>query len=301
MENGKIKFAFRNWIKEGESGITVDALSFARKIHELAKTPMEGFEGTGALWFRGQADASWPLVPSIGRKCDFWGNFQGLVSGAEEVNRYRELEKVLLSRFRRGAYPFFQRVLTEWEALTLAQHHCLPTRLLDWTSNPLVALYFASEKCREKDGAVFAYRPRKNWRWHISTFPGENPENPEDVPEPLAVEGVKIAFPMMITDRLVAQNGGFTIQYPFECLRDQSERAFAEWDLDIAELHKWKVLSGENGKTKFDILDQLHRCGINHGTLFPDLDGLGLSLMRAEAFRKHSGSFPKKQTANHDS
>src|SRR5437660_2732736 len=90
-----------------------------------------------------------------------------------------QTESLLLSRFKRGGYPFVQRVLTDWEAITLGQHHQLPTRLLDWSSNPLVALFFAAEAETESDGAVFAYRPRQDWRYHVSMFQGQNPMKPE--------------------------------------------------------------------------------------------------------------------------
>lgn len=290
MESNQVCFAFHDHSKDTSEFIT-DAFGYAQSIHILAQHPPPNSEGSGALWFRGQADASWPLIPPIGRKRDFWGNLENPpVPHSNEVGRFLELEKVLLSRFRRHAYPFFGRVLTPWEAITVARHHNLPTRLLDWTSNPFVALYFAAEQHRDKDGAVFAYRPRKNWSWHISTFEGENPDNPQ-VEDPLAVRGVKIVFPMMAADRLVAQNGGFTIQYPFRCLTEQPSEVFTEEDFDIAEIHKWVLPSGKKGETKLHILDQLHRCGINHRTLFPDLDGLGLGLIRAEAFRKHPGGF----------
>lgn len=57
---------------------------------------------------------------------------------------------------RRGAISVADMPNDEWECLALAQHHGLATRLLDWTRNPLVALFFASWEIPEDHGAVYA-------------------------------------------------------------------------------------------------------------------------------------------------
>ena len=70
------------------------------------------------VWFRGQGDVTWPLKPSLYR-----GKFRP------------ELEREMLRDFRAHAAEY-----VDW--LFLAQHHGIPTRILDWTENPLVGLYF---------------------------------------------------------------------------------------------------------------------------------------------------------------
>jgi hypothetical protein len=259
-----------------------DAFEFASRMHKLAGAAPRG--GTSALWFRGESILGRKLLPGIGRKCNQPGRIKHC--DPDYRNKVLDLEKVLLQRFRRDGFPFVQRVLSDWEAITLAQHHGLSTRLLDWSSNPLVALFFSAEAHLDDDGVIYAYRQRRNWDHHISMFEGQNPQRPR-VPKPLHQDGIKIVYPMLLADRLIAQSGGFTIQHPLRCLKDRREERFAESELDILELHQW-ILPCE---FKMKILDQLHRCSVNRRTLFPGLDGLAYTLVAQERFRKVAGGF----------
>lgn len=255
------------------------AFDFAREVHNLGQKVPNG--GTGALWFRGHAKKAWELKPSIGRPVEEGGLYDA-TKGSDDLY---ETESLVLQRFRRDGYPFVKRALNDWEAITLGQHHQLPTRLLDWTSNPLVALFFAAETHENTDGAIFAYRPRKVWSHHISTFEGQNPGNPS-VPKPLKTNGIKIVFPMLIADRLIAQSGGFTIQDPLTCLMKRDNEDFTDDSLDILEIYQWTLPSS----SKMQVLDELHRVSINYRTLFPGLDGVGAGLRLQERFRLDKGT-----------
>ncbi|MFN4327653.1 MAG: FRG domain-containing protein [Limnobacter sp.] len=95
--------------------------------------------------YRGVTDSSHQLIPSIGR------NTMDHTHGDIE-----SLETNILNEFKRLTVPLQKDPpKSEFEWLFLAQHYGLPTRLLDWSSNPLVALFFATERNDTKDGAIY--------------------------------------------------------------------------------------------------------------------------------------------------
>lgn len=118
---------------------------------------VEHIEKHGKSWFyRGQAQ-DWPLLPSIGRVGR--GGFDVLL----------DFEEMILSEFKRLASPYYGSPplsLSEW--VLHAQHHGLPTRLLDWTTNPLKALFFAVEDPKNSSDGVVWSSDAINIAWNDS-------------------------------------------------------------------------------------------------------------------------------------
>jgi hypothetical protein len=110
------------------------------KSSETVKTLPEFVQAVTNLGpgiYRGQASDR-ALLPGIIRP---------YMKGA--LSRYPQLERLLLERFRLNAAPYLDGLNDTspagwWRCLAVAQHHGLPTRLLDWTGGPLAALYFAT-------------------------------------------------------------------------------------------------------------------------------------------------------------
>lgn len=108
-----------------------------------------------AYGFRGQARADWLLVPSLGRMA----RSAGLNAGQTLT-----LERAALEEFQKQAHLYLPagtlpRRLGEDEIVawwSLMQHYRVPTRTLDWTGSPFVALYFAVEQEPDQPGAVWA-------------------------------------------------------------------------------------------------------------------------------------------------
>ena len=192
--------------------------------------------------FRGVKSVDYQLKPSVGRMRFIRRD------PMMETDR-REAEMFMFGRFKRRAIPYLEFTPEDdWDWLTLAQHHGLPTRLLDWTLNPLVAAYFAVEddSFGDSDGVIYA----------CETIPAVNREKS---PNPFHVKSIRTFVPKHITRRLSAQDGLFTIHpAPTKELKGSK-------DIDKLIIEK---------SIRHEIKEILYRYGIHRASLFPDLDGL---------------------------
>ncbi|MFQ3248058.1 MAG: type I restriction system adenine methylase HsdM [Arenicella sp.] len=215
------------------------------QFHEITQEYKTKNKGK-TIVFRGMSDNSWELKPSAGRL----------------VIKDIDLEKVernIFSKFKQEALPYLDFTpRNEWEWLSLAQHHGLPTRLLDWTTNALIALYFAVEDDSSKaDSVVYLYIDNQDSvdvdhkdsnGASIYKDPISIPSNPE----------AQRYIPAHLNQRIIAQSGLFTI-HPSPTKPFSSDQIF-------------KIVIPKNQRST--LKQQLHQYGIHEATVYPGLDGL---------------------------
>ncbi len=171
------------------------------------------------------------------------------------------------------------RTLDEWEALFLGRHYGLPVRLLDWTSNPLVALYNACEQETKSDGAVWAIIREADEKTYCDVL--------DQKTKPFEVCGVRMVYPTYVSPRMTAQSGFFTIhEEPRKPLERVGSKLLGKDDFDFIKLIRWEVPKD----TKADLIDNLGRLSVNRQTLYPDLDGLATGLWHTEVLRQRASA-----------
>lgn len=214
---------------------------------------------SGDDWsFRGHANLAFELLPSIGRRKDtsYRLDLDAIFGEDTEYGYMLEEERSLFAEFKRLSHLFDDgRPKNVWAWLALAQHHGLPTRLLDWSSNPLIACFFAIEQGTAHgdegpDGRVVALQ-----KTSIAKVDGEDQSvSPFDMALDVALLSPPIAVP-----RLAAQRGFFTIH----------RNPFTPWKPDPA-LPCFDIPA--NVKPFFQ--RRLHYMGIDRATIYCDLDAL---------------------------
>lgn len=183
--------------------------------------------------YRGVSNLDFKLIPKVGRN---WL----LPVGMLEI-----IEKKMLDEFRIRSTPYLKSApKNDWEWLALAQHHGLPTRFLDWTLNPLVALYFACRENQDRDGVVYA-------TFCLNEFDTSRIKSPFDIEETR-----KWSSPHA-NERLASQDGLFTVT-----------------ENPLHEFNKIKFRIIIKSTAKLKLINTLDNFGINYGTIFPGLDGI---------------------------
>jgi len=197
-------------------------------------------EKYGRWVFRGVSSPKHLLVPSIGR-----------IEHTSES--FEKFEKSVFDTFKRQAFHYVKYIPgNDYEWLALGQHHGLPTRLLDWSNNPLVALYFACLSRRDEDGIIYCLRADKK-------LSEEGLANKS----PFDADKVQKIIPRNISERMFAQEGLFTVSFDPQLPIDNQLRP--NWDLKKINV---------DGKSKEIIRYGLYRMGVHHAKLFPSLEGL---------------------------
>jgi hypothetical protein len=209
-----------------------------------------------------------------------------------DIRSLLTLEMQMLSRFRQRCIPFVDRPLDDhWERLFFMQHFRVPTRLLDWTENPFIALYFAlTSKCETADGdsAVWMLDPvawnRKSLD-HITFKDGilSTDDSRLDYLKPAAEVATMNADPVAIygfhnTPRIVAQRGVFTI---FGKDTASLEDIYIKRDYPQDCLLKVRLPKDKKAK----LLTSLFQIGFTHSVVFPDLEGLAKEMKNVFGFK----------------
>ncbi|MUK01319.1 FRG domain-containing protein [Vibrio cholerae] len=243
-----------------DSAVVSDAV--IRSVAELMQRIRAGRQSEAPFWYRGQSNARWPLMPKLARNKGFLAN-----------------ELSMLKHFKQDAAPRLRdRPTSPWEWIFLAQHYGLPTRLLDWSENPLVGAFFAVENDNADmdspvNGALYELNPDRLNAETTGDSKGDVIMFDQDVhlEHYLPSEGFvgrlgpMAAIASRSFDRIVAQSGTFTITH--------KDHEIAT--VDNPAVTKIMIPAAEKPFFREDLAD----LGIRPSTVYPDLAHLAEHVM----------------------
>lgn len=262
------------------AGEICDLASFERVLLALGQE-----FGHEIMWWRGHADATWSLKPHVFRPRPNGKPFK-------EVGLINHFKMRAAGRLGGRKEP-----ASEVEWLFLAQHYGLPTRLLDWTENPLAALYFAlhAEGHTDCDACLWAASPtmlnvahadptrpggaQRGFVWfeerpiraiamlgHGFTAEAIRKKLFPDEPQLRQLPSVVALGAVELDERIVAQSGRFTIHAVASGIEELRESG--------GYLRKFVIPASEKNAMAY----RLQMMGIRSWNLFPDLQRLAEGL-----------------------
>lgn len=229
---------------------SVDHIRSARDLFDVA-----GFHPPGTtVLYRGQ-DVDKPLLPRFAR----------IAKDLRLPNPESE-ERKLIRTFKSMSIPYLPSPKPEddWDWLALARHHGLPTRLLDWTANAFVALWFAVSSDAKSPG-----EQRVLWVLEAAEADLQDPDRRESA---FSLSRTYVFQPRHISRNIAAQSAWFTIH---KYLQERDKFV----PLDVNKNFEGKLMRyfiREDGIPY--IRSELKLMGLNPFTLFPDLDHLSTHL-----------------------
>ena len=253
---------------------------------------------SNSFLYRGISNISYKLLPSVYRKTVY--EFEGRKITNDKYLAWSSEISLLQSFIHEasGCLSIPANELLRWAEY--AQHYGVPTRFLDWSRNPLVALYFACKDNTEKNGSVWllhANNYKRFWAEHVNVSDTltikeiitDMLNNDQDVEYPM------LYTPYYVDARMSAQKSFFLVwgkkKEAFEDLL-ASEQLF----MDLPEIDNGSRVYGKAQQTdslfrflihadrKQPLLHELDMVGVNEKTLFPGLDGIGRYIERQYRF-----------------
>lgn len=250
-------------------------------------------------WFRGHSKVYGELVPGAFRK--------------EYASLRPDIEFFMMREFKRKAFGLTSNLPSkndtlEW--LFLMQHHGTPTRLLDWSENALIALYFAVNRNVSNDGELWAMCPgalygachyfiRNTYykdillSYILEELQYSNDEERENARQRFLENNFTIKItplaipPPVIFPRMASQQSAFTI-HPYPADNTMTIPQVLEYE----EKHLVRYIIPKDSKK--GLLKDLAALGITRRLLFPELDSLSSSLKHEAQIVNYSPSEPPK-------
>lgn len=213
----------------------------------------------GPIWYRGQANQSWSLLPGFYRYSK------------------KLTEQSLLMKFRQSATMLLEHPPSDsFEWMFLMQHYGVPTRLLDWSESPLAALHFCVRDDADDDAALWVLKPselNKNANINAKPEDGYLPSFQDDELQNYTIDSLRSNDRIQLSPiatlavrnnpRIQAQLGVFTIHHhlhtPIEDVGDGTH------------VLKLRIAAADKGK----IHRELRLLGFSQFQLFPELSSIG--------------------------